>query len=329
VGWIERSQFLLAVAALAVAQVVPAQPQGKIPRVGFITYRAPSNAQERAVREAFFQGLRDNGFEDGRNVSVEVRYVEGHREREARFAAEFVASKVDVIVVAAGSSAARAAKDATSAIPIVFVGITYPDRQGLVANLARPEGNVTGIARSFDIEGDRLMQLFKQIAPDRSRVAILWDPGNDGSAVGYRDQVAAARTLGLTPISVEVKSPEAVEGALELVLRERADVLCAQPVTRLYAKRIGEFAQQHGIPIFELGSNYIKRGGVLGMYADVRNMLYRTGVYAALILKGKSPGELPVEQPAKNVLWVNLGTAKALGLTVPQSILLQADQVIE
>jgi ABC-type uncharacterized transport system substrate-binding protein len=329
VGRIGRRQFLLAAGALAVAQVVAAQPQGKIPRVGFITYRAPTNAQERAVREAFFQGLRDNGFEDGRNVSVELRYVEGHPERNARFAAEFVASEVDVIV-AAGSSATRAAKNATSVIPVVFVGGAFPDRQGLVANLARPEGNVTGIALTFDAGDLRTSQLFKQIAPQRTRLAILWDPGNGGSALGYRDNVAAARTLGLTPVSIEVKSPDALEGALEAVLRERADVIYPHTIIgQYYAKRIAEFAEQHRIPIIEYGSNFMRRGGVLGVNPDFRYMVYRSGVYTALILKGKPPGELPVEQPNKFLLWVNLSTAKALGLTVPQSILLQADQVIE
>jgi len=330
VGWIERRQFLLAVAALAVAQVVAAQPQGKIRRVGFITYKAPTNAQERAVREAFFQGLRDNGFEDGRNVAVEFRYVKGHPERNARFAAEFVASKVDVIV-AAGSSATRAAKDATSVIPVVFVGSSFPDRQGLVANLARPEGNVTGITISFDTSDLGLMQLFKQIAPQRTRLAILWDPGNGGSARGYRDNVIAAPTLGLTPISVEVKSPDALEGALETVLRERANVIMPHTIIgQYYAKRIAEFAEQHRIPIVEYGSSFMRRGGVLGATPDYRYIVYRSGVYTALVLKGKPPGELPVEQPPnKFLLWVNLSTAKALGLTVPQSILLQADQVIE
>jgi putative ABC transport system substrate-binding protein len=329
VGRIWRRQFLLAAGALAVAQVVAAQPQGKIPRVGFITYKAPTNPQERAVREAFFQGLRDNGFQDGRNVSVEFRYVEGHPERNARFAAEFVASKVEVIV-AAGSSAARAAKAATTVIPVVFVGGAFPDRQGLVANLARPEGNVTGIALTFDDAGLRLMQLFKQIAPQRPRLAILWDPGNGGSALGYRENVTAARTLGLTPISIEVKSPDALEGALEAVLRERANVILSHTIVgQYYAKRIGEFAEQHRIPIVEYGPNFMRHGGVLGVNPDYRYMVYRSGVYTALVLKGTPPGELPVEQPSKFLLWVNLGTAKALGITVPQSILLQADQVIE
>lgn len=328
-GRIGRRQFLLAAGALAVAQVVAARPQGKIPRVGFITYRAPTNPQERAVREAFFQGLRDNGFEDGRNVSVELRYVEGHPERNARFAAEFAASKVDVIV-AAGSSAARAAKNATTVIPVVFMGGAFPERQGLVANLARPERNLTGIALTFDAGELRLMQLFKEIAPQRSRVAILWDPGNGGSALGYRENVTAARTLGLTPISVEVKSPDALEDALDAVLRERANVILPHTIIgQYYAERIAEFAEQHRIPIVEYGPNFMRRGGVLGANPDYRYMVYRTGVYTALILKGKRPGELPVEQPTKLLLWVNLSTAKALGLTVPQSILLQADQVIE
>lgn len=220
-----RIALILTFLILSTPFAAVAQPAGKGYRIGWLGFVTPSRPEELVSQEAFLQILREHGFVEGKNVTIERRYVDGRAERNAGFAAEFVGMKAD-LVLAVGSAAARAAKDATSTIPIVMVGVANPERQGLVANLARPGGNVTGMSNVEAEFGGKMLQTLKDALPQRSRVGILWNPDNPGSALSLREtDVPTTIALGMTAIPIEIRAPADVERAFEVALRERADVL--------------------------------------------------------------------------------------------------------
>jgi ABC-type uncharacterized transport system substrate-binding protein len=305
------------------------QQADKMARIGWL---AVNLAAFPHVREAFFQGLRDLGYVEGRNVVIEYRSAEGKSERLPALAAELVALKVDVIV-APSTPEALAAKQATRTLPIVFAVAADPVASGLVSGLARPGGNVTGLSiLAPELIGKRLEQL-KQAVPGVSRVAVLWQPG----ALGKRteeDMLKGAETtagaLGVRLQSVAVRSPADFDRAFSDMTRARAGALIVLP-SPIFSerRRLVDLAARNRLPAVYTWREYVDAGGLMSYGPDLADMLRRAATYVDKILKGAKPGDLPIEQPTKFELVINLKTAKALGLTIPPSLLQRADQVIE
>jgi putative ABC transport system substrate-binding protein len=325
-----RRQFLITTGALFAAPLAAdAQQPERVARIGYLTGVSPS--VHARSREAFRQGLRDLGYVEGKNVVIEYRYAEGKFERLPDLAAELVRLRVDLIVAAA-TPPALAAQKATTSIPIVIIGVGDPVGSGLVSSLARPGGNITGLSwvAGLEIAGKRL-ELLKEVVPTAARAAVLWNPTNPGEVLMFKQIPEAAQALGLRLQSVEWREPRDFEGAFASMTRERADVLSVieTPGITLHAGEIVALAARHRIPVLYGRSEFVNAGGLMFYGADSRDMDRRLATYVAKILKGTKPADLPVEQPTKFELLINLKTAKALGLTIPKSILLRADQVIE
>jgi len=304
-----------------------AQQAAKIPRVGFLSPFSPSATA--LWHEAFRQGLRDLGWVEGKNISIEYRYAEGRHDRLPDLAADLVRLKVDVIVTATATDG-QAAKHATRAIPIVIASGDLVG-SGLVESLARPGGNITGLSHMAPELAGKRLELLKEMVPKLSRVAVLWNPQGRTSTLSWNEMQLPARKLGVQLHSLEVRSPNDFAKAFEEATRARAGALAIMPnpvfVTNL--KRIADLAAKHRLPsIFHL-REFADSGGLLTYGIDRADMFRRAATYVDKILKGAKPADLPVEQPTKFQLVINLKTAKALGLTIPQSVLFRADQVIQ
>jgi ABC-type uncharacterized transport system substrate-binding protein len=302
-----------------------AQQAAKIARVGYL------GGGSGPVDRAFLQGLRDLGYVEGRNLVIEYRSAEGNSERLHAVAAELVALKVDVLV-APSTVAALAAKQATSTLPIVSVAI--PVTSGLVTSLARPGGNVTGLAFfSPELVGKCLEQL-KQAVPGVSRVAALWQPGGQGQHVEedmLKGVEAAARALGVRLQYVEARGPENFDRAFSEMTRARAGALTVLPFNMFFneRRRLVDLATKNLLPAVYPWREFVEDGGLLSYGLNVADLFRRAAAYVDRILKGTKPGDLPVEQPTKFEFVINIKTAKALGLTVPQSVLVRADEIIQ
>ena len=324
-----RAFITLAGGFLAAPFAAEAQQAGKIYRLGWFAFSPPTNPEALALHDAVLQELRAHGFVEGQNVQIERRYSEGREERLAALATEFVNMKVDVIF-ATYSGAVRAAKEATSTIPIVMASVANPERQGLVASLARPAGNVTGTSSVGAEFGAKLLQLAKTALPQRARLGILWNPNLPISAISVKEtEVPAATALGMPPILVEVRGPADLERALDTVIRERIDVLYPHLAMWPHRQQIVDFAMKHRVPVVTGAREWTQIGGLISYGPDQRDAFRRSAMYVVKILKGANPADLPVEQATKFDLVINLKTAKALGLTIPPSLLQRADQVIE
>ena len=325
-----RAEFILALALVILSTpfVAVAQQAGRVYRIGWLGFATPTRPDE-FLHEVFLQVLREHGFVEGQNVVIERRYVDGRAERNAGFAAEFVGMKVDLLVTV-GAPATRAAKDATSTIPIVMVAVANPERLGLVASLARPGGNVTGMSNvGADFVG-KMLQIVKDALPQRSRLAILWDPNNPGSALSLREtEIPTATALGITAIPIEVRAQADLERAFERAVRERSDVLYPHLALFAHRERIVELAAKHRLPTVVGSEQWAQVGALMSYGPDYPDQLRRVGLHVVKILKGAKPADLPVEQPTKFRLVVNLKTATALGLAIPPLVVLQADKVID
>jgi putative tryptophan/tyrosine transport system substrate-binding protein len=327
-GWVVVRPALIWLAAAAVALFLAAplaaggQQATKVPRVGVLDYSP--------AWEPFRQALRELDYVEGQNIAIEYRSTEGRQELLREHATELVRLKVDVIV-AAGTPSTLAAMQATTTIPIVMVSTGDPLRTGLVASLARPGGNVTGnTILGAELSGKRL-QLLKDILPNVSRVAFLWNPANTSQVSHFNEIQAAARALALTLQSVEVRDPKEFDSAFVKMSRERPDalIMTADAMHRRHLARVVDFTASRRLPAMYQVKAYVEAGGLMSYGASQSDLYRRAAVYVDKILKGAKPGDLPVEQPTKFELVINLKTAKALGLTVPPSLLLQVDQVIE
>jgi putative ABC transport system substrate-binding protein len=312
---------------------VGAAPQhaARIARIGYLESNLAAN---RYMHEAFRQGLRDLGYVEGRNLVIEYRDAEGKLERFPALAAELVALKVDVIFAGGGTPAALAAKQATKTIPIVFASAADPVTSGLITSLARPGGNVTGLsALTPELVGKNLEQLTQTI-PGISRVAVLWQPGAFGERT-ERDMLngadVAARALGVRLQFVEARGSEDFDRAFSDMTRARAAALTVLPSSMFNSerKRLVDLAAKNRLPAVYPQRAYVDAGGLLAYGPNFTDLYRRSATYVDSILKGAKPGDLPVEQPTKFELVINLKAAKALGLTIPQSVLGRADQVIE
>ena len=308
-----------------------AQQAAKVPRIGFLGSGSPGSP----LRESFLQGLRDRGYVEGHNVVIEHRSDGGKLERLPALAAELVALDVDVIF--AGSTAAtRAAKQATPTLPIVFA--TFPDAvgSGLVTSLARPGGNVTGLSLLTPELVAKRMELLTQAVPGVTRVAVLWHPGGYTGAERTEKDIlkgaeVAARTLGVRLQFVEARDPADLDGAFSDMAKARAGALIVLGSTMLFneSKRLADLAAKNRLPTVVPFRESVEAGGLMSYGPDLADLFRRAATYVDKILKGAKPADLPVEQPTKFEFVINMKTAKALGLTIPQSVLLRADQIIE
>ena len=324
-----RREFitLLGSAAVAWPPAAHAQQPAKLPIIGFLGANTASAMGQWVA--AFVQRLRELGWIEGRNVMIEYRWAEGHSERFAEIAAEFVRLKVDVIVTHA-TPPVLAAKQATSVIPIVFATAGDPVGTGVVASLARPGGNVTGLSSQHaDTVGKRL-ELLREVVPSLRRLAIMANVGNPFTVLEMGEVQAAARTRGLQVDTLEIRRTEDIAPAFE-ALKGRADALYVAPDPLLFANRIriNTLALGARLPTMHGLREYIEGGGLMFYGPNWTDQFRRAADFVDKILRGAKPANIPVEQPTKFSLMINLTTAKALGIKIPQSILLRADEVIE
>jgi putative ABC transport system substrate-binding protein len=281
--------------------------------------------------DGFLQGLRERGYVEGQNIIIEYRFSEDRNDRLPELAAELVNLKVELIV-ASGTPASFAAKKATSTIPIVMGNLAAdPVETGLVASLAHPGGNVTGMSSMTSQLGGKRLALLKEIVPGLARVAVFWNPPNPAYGPILRELEAAAPTLGLELQRLEVRVPGDFEGAFKAATRRRAGALIApgDPLVVNRPKVVADLALKYRLPTTMDNKEFVVAGGLLSLGPDIVDSYRRAATHVDKILKGANPADLPMEQPTKLDLFVNLKTARALGLTFPQSVLLQATQVIQ
>ncbi len=302
-------------------------PPTKTARIGYLSPRSGPSIQD----EAFRQGMRELGYVEGQNISVEYRFGDWRSDRISVFAAELVRLKVDVIVASGGATWALTAKRATTTIPIVFIA-GDPVGTGLVASLDRPGGNLTGVALLTDALNVKRLQFLTEAAPGVSRIAVLANPANATMGRVLKDLEAVAQTLRVTLQVLEARGPREIDDAFAAMTKKRAGALLVLNDPMLFAQRgrIVDLAMKSRVPAAYEWREFVEAGGFLSYGASITDLHRRlAAVYVDKILKGAKPSDLPVEQPTKFELVINLKTAKALGLTIPQTLLLRADQVIE
>jgi ABC-type uncharacterized transport system substrate-binding protein len=306
---------------------VEAQQPGKTARIGILRPERPGDAGVEVLIDAFRRGLRQLGYVEGQNIVLEHRFAEGKLDRLPELMAEFVRLKVDVIF-AINTPAARAAKNTTKTIPIVFTWVADP--LDLVASLARPGGNITGLTTvAADLSAKRL-EVLKEAVPGVSRVAVLLHTDNPTPARLFRDMENASPQFGIRLHSLGVRGPEELQKAFEVAARERVGALFVieEAVIASYRTRVLELAAKHRLPTASLYREFAEAGGLLTYGADLPDLFRRVATYIDKILKGTKPADLPVEQPTKFELVINLKTAKQIGLTIPPNVLARADKVI-
>jgi len=323
-----RREFitLLGSAAAGWPLAARAQQSGKIRAMGLLSpaSRSPS------VVPALFDALAELGWIEEKNLVVERRYAENRLERLPELAAELVRLNVEVIV-ATGTLGPLAAKRATSTIPIVMTAAGDPLGSGLVASLARPGGNVTGISLMAPDLGGKRLELLKELLPRLARVAVLWNAANPYAAIVFKETQAAGRTLGIEVQSLEVRGPDDFDGAFDTARKQRPDALITveDPLTFSHQKRIADFATGQQLPSLYGFREFVVAGGLMSYGANVADLFRRAASYVDKILKGAKPADLPVQQPTTFELVINVKTARALGLEIPPTLLARADEVIE
>jgi putative tryptophan/tyrosine transport system substrate-binding protein len=316
---------------LALCSSTEAQQQKKVPRIGYL---ASVDAARESIRaEAIRLALRELGYIEGQNIATDYRYAEGKADRYPGLAAELVRLKVDIILAAGGAGVVRAAKNATKTIPIVMVGGgADPVEAGLVESLARPGGNVTGVTNLVSQLGGKRLELLKEAVPKVVRVAVLYELANPSSVLEVKEVLpVAARALKLVIQPWEVRAADAIEKIFAALNKERPDGLYVPPgpLMRANEKRIARFALKSRLPSMYQSREAMEAGGLMSYGADLADSYRRVATYVDKILKGAKPSDLPVEQPTKFELVVNLKTAKQIGLTIPPNVLARADKVIK
>jgi putative ABC transport system substrate-binding protein len=322
-----RNLKWLALAAMLLAAKFPAEAQqsAKIPRIGLLAGGRGLGSAGDALR----QGLRELGWAEGQNVAIESRLAEVDLDKVPQLAADLVQRKVAVIV-ADGDPAIHAAKKATTTIPIVLVAVGDPVRENLVASLAKPGGNITGVtSMSAELSGKRL-ELAKETFAKLRSVAVIWNPANPSSALELKEMEAAARTLGLKLQALEVRAPENFQNAFTSLARDRANalILVRDPLIDSHHFRILDFTIEHRLPSIHGEKQFVDAGGLMSYGPSRVELFRRAAVYVDRILKGAKPADLPVEQPTKFELVINLKTATQIGLMIPPNVLARADRVI-
>ena len=326
---IARRAFIGTLACILVASPLAAEAQqaGKVFRIGVLS---PDLSPGAGVREVLRQSLRELGYVEGLNLAIEWRDAEGKTERFDDLAAELVRLKVDVIVAIA-PAATFAAKRSTASIPIVMVNTPDPVQLGLVVSLGRPGGNVTGTTTLSADLSIKQLELLKAAVPRAVRIAVLWNPSNPWHPLALKGVEAAARSLAVQLQILEVRGPEEFDSAFAAMTRKRAGavLVLADPVTVFHRTRLADLAAKRRLPAMYGTRAYVDAGGLMSYWAHQADLYRRVGSYVDRILKGAKPGDLPIEQPTRFELVINLKTAKALGLTIPQSLLLRADEIIQ
>jgi putative ABC transport system substrate-binding protein len=330
-GRLSRRQFVAGAAGLGVlagcgrlpwqGQAAPA----RVPRIGLLTL-----VNSAPHLDAFQQGLRDHGWINGQTIGIEVRSAEGQADQLSGLANGLVRLQVDLIV-ATNTPAAQAAKQATGTIPIVFTRVGDPVRTGLVASLAHPGGNVTGVSIISTTLSTKLLDLLKQAFPTVSSVAYLWNPANDTAALAFEETQAAAQTLGVQFQSLEVRAPQELGSAFGAATREHADALVVwdEPTVASQYIQIVDFATKSRLPTIGFWRDFVVAGGLMSYGPNLPDAYRRAAYYVDRILKGAKPADLPVEQPMTFDFVVNMKTAQALGITFPNEIMLQVTEVIQ
>jgi putative tryptophan/tyrosine transport system substrate-binding protein len=304
-----------------------AQQPKRIPRIGFLAPGSPSSDSPRV--DPFRQGLQELGYTEGQNIVIELRFAEGKSERLPALVAELIQLKVDVIVLS-GTPAAQVAKRATTTIPIVMGTSADPVGTELVASLARPGGNVTGLSTlGSDLSGKRL-ELLKEVVPGVSRIAVLYNPTNQSVPALLKETKIAAQSLGVQVQFLEARAPNELNKVF-VAIKERPSALMVVPDPMLFAqrKRLSDLAGENRLPTMAEWEEFVQAGGLMSYGPSFREMFRRAATYVDKILKGRTPADLPVEQPTKFEFVINLKTAKQIGLTIPQWVLMRADRVIK
>ena len=307
-----------------------AQQPKKVPRIGYLAPVFPCSGSVPSL-EAFRQGLRDLGYVEDKNITIECRSAEGKLDRQPDLAAELAQLKIDIIVAAGGEPTARAAKQATQTIPIVMTNVGDPVVTGLVASLARPGGNVTGlVTMSPELSGKRL-ELLREAFPKISRVALFWNSANPEQEPQIKEIKVAGQALGIQLQILEVRATNDFDKAFSTITKERADALLTlpDPLSVSQGKRIADFAAKHRLPAMYPRMEFVDAGGLMVYGPSYNDLFRRAAVYVDKILKGAKPADLPVEQPTKFEFIINLKAAKQIGLTIPPNVLARADRVIK
>jgi putative ABC transport system substrate-binding protein len=324
----QRRKLLLAAGALLTAPLaVQAQQPPKLAQVGVLRGGGPASD---AGFESFQQGLRELGYVEGQNIAILVRNAEGRAERLPELAGELVRLRVDVIVVQ-GNVSLVALKQATQTIPIVMANIGDPVGAGFVASLARPGGNITGLSNMAEGISTKWVELLKEVAPNAARLAVLWDPRNVAHTSMWREIQVAGQALRVTPLAWEVRGPDDIERAFSAMGTERigALIILPHPVAGANQRQIVSLAAKHRLPAIYPFREFAEAGCLMSYGPNNADLWRRAAEYVDKILKGAKSADLSVEQPTKFELVINLKTARALGITIPQSVLLRADRVIE
>jgi putative tryptophan/tyrosine transport system substrate-binding protein len=320
---------LLTLGVLGTPLAAAQQPTQTMPRIGVLT--SGSLASDAARIEAFRHGLRELGYVEGHSIDIEYRYGEGKTEHYPALVTELIQRHVAVLVVG-GATATRAATQVTTRLPLVMTNVTDPVALGLVASLARPGGNLTGVSNLAPELAGKQLELLKELVPQLARVAALGDPSSPSHAPQWRETARAAQALGVQVHSVEVREPHPdFAGAFAAITRSRADALLtlAQPLIEVYRQQIVDFTVTQRLPAIFHRRGFVEAGGLMSYGANAADLYRRAATFVDKILKGAQPAELPVEQPVKFDLVINLKTAKALGITIPPVLLFQATEVIQ
>jgi ABC-type uncharacterized transport system substrate-binding protein len=323
------SSILLAVILLAVAAIAEAQQQSKVPKIGWLD--SGPTVRDTRLGEVFLRRLRELGYVEGKNITIEYRSANDKLDRLRTLAGELVRLNVDVLVTST-TPAAIAAKNATKTISIVFILLAAdPVAAGLIDSLARPGGNITGLTNIAAELGGKRLELLKETVPKLTRVALLWDPQNSGSLQAWKESQRPARELGLQLHSMEVSSADKFEDAFNDAIKARSAALAVTPTILATSnrKQVVELAAKTRLPAIYARNEFVESGGLMSYGTDLNEHYRRAAIYVDKILKGAKPADIPVEQPTKFELIMNLSAAKQIGLTIPQRVLTQADKVIK
>jgi putative ABC transport system substrate-binding protein len=326
-GWLTLATF--GVLLLGGALFAPGRAAAQAKQIGYLSPGPPPGAGFHPIIP-FREGLAEVGYAVGQSLVIHERYASGKQHLLSELAGDLVRRKVDLIVTA-GDQATAAASNATREIPIVMAVSTDPVGLGLISSLAHPGGNITGVTTISPELGGKRLELLRQVVPAASRIAVLWNANNPGKAAELRELEAAAKRFGITVRSIEVRESADFERAFATIARERPDALLTfrEPLIQGHQRQIVQFAARSHLPDMHVGGEFAEDGGLIAYGPNLRAIFRRSAVYVDRILKGAQPASLPVEQPTKFELVINLRTAKALGLTIPRSLLLQAERVIE
>ena len=329
----KRREFITLLGGTAATWPLAARAQqpGKLVRIGYLNAGSPQTPAERHFIAAFIKGLAEHGLVEGRDFVIEYRYGENQPERLAEEAAELVGLKLDVLVTV-GTLAPLALKRVTSTVPVVLTSAGDPVGSGLVESLARPGGNVTGLSLMVSDIGGKRLEMLQELLPAMRRVAVIWNTANPYPALVLKNIQAAARSVGVDVQSLEIRSPDDLANAIEKAKQTHPDALIVveDPLTGSLTKRIADFAAEQRLPtIYGVREDLIAAGALMSYGTSLPDLFRRSATYVYKIVHGAKPADLPVEQPTKFELVINLKTAKALGLTIPPSLLARADEVIE